>query len=83
MMPSAQSRARTNARGGTHIRESGPRGELGRDCSDARKLNTNSRLIFFKGQCLGYLEVPARFLSGNAASCKFPLRTLPVLLIGL
>ena len=83
MMPSAQSRARTNARGGTHICESGPRGGLGRDCSDAQNLNTNSRLIFFKGQCLGYLEVSARFLSGNAASCKFPLRTLPVLPIGL
>jgi hypothetical protein len=82
MLPSAQSRARTNARGGTHICESGPRGGLGRDCSDAQNLNTNSRLIL-KGQCLGYLEVSARFLSGNAASCKFPLRTLPVLLIGL
>ena len=44
-MPSAQSRAHTNARGGTHIRESGPRGGLGRDCSDAQNLNTNSRLI--------------------------------------
>jgi hypothetical protein len=83
MIPSAQSRAHTNAPGGTHIRESGPRGGLRRDCSDAQNLNINSRLIFFKGLCLGYLEVSARFLSGNAASCKFPLRTSPALLIGL
>ena len=82
MMPSAPSRAhecageeRTFA---SLIRER-DRVEI---CSDAQNLNTNSRLIFFKGQCLGYLAVSARFLSGNAASCKFPLRTLPLPLIG-
>jgi hypothetical protein len=82
MMPSAQSRAHECAGRNAHSRVGSER-EIGSRLFGRAELQHKLPSHFFKGQCLGYLEVSARFLSGNAASCKFPLRTLLVLLIGL
>jgi hypothetical protein len=83
MMSSAPSRAHECAGRNAHSRVWSERGDWGEIVQTRRNSTQTPVSHFFEGQSLGYLEGSARFLSGNAASCKFPLRTLPVLLIGL